>query len=219
MAIGGSEANRRIRYVAQKTRLADNKNDLRAIPLTKIESFPKWGADILIAPLSVICRGHNIVNRNGESAISSIWVLVRPLPPTDDIARALAHVSYEANLAAPSGDTVTARMDKSRRHAEGCLHEFFRGAGPFSFMPPKLRHALLCDVLVELVQLAGRCRRGGTDVGFHLVDGAFTDDDLGWKKLMREAFKTRGKTGVRAKMERTHGAFTHALKLFAQKQD
>ncbi len=191
-AMGGSEdANRRIRYLVRGSELRRDRPDIRAIPSREIESFGASEADVLIAPLGVVARGHNIVvpGSSGRSALASVFVLVRPVPPTDDVARALAHVSYEANRTNHPGLTVTAAMDAERRHAEQCLRQFRRGAGPFGNMPAELRNAVLCDVLVDLAQLAGRCRRGGTDVRLFLVDGAFHDDHVGWRRLIYEAFE------------------------------
>jgi len=221
-AMGGSaDANRRIWYVVCASEVGRDPLDVRAIPPREIKSFGASEADVLIAPLSVVARGHNIVfpGAQGRSAIASIFVLVRPVPPTDDVARAIAHMSYETNQAAPAGDTVTARMHAERRHAEKCLREFFQGAVKFGDMPPKLRHAVLCDVLVEMAQLAGRCRRGGTDVRLYLVDGAFHDDHVGWKWLVQEAFQKWKKAGDLAGMERLHRAFLHGMAVFAGWKD
>jgi len=221
-AMGGSaNANRRIWYAVRASEVGRDPLDVRAIPPREIKSFGASEADVLIAPLGVIARGHNIVppDSNGRSAIASVFVLVRPVPPTDDVARALAHVSYEANRTTHSGATVAAAMDAERRHAEQCLRQFCRGAGPFGSMPAELRHGVLCDVLVDLAQLAGRCRRGGTDVGLYLVDGAFHDDHVGWERLVREAFQKWKSAGELTEMKRLHRAFLHGMALFAGWED
>ena len=121
-AMGGSEeANRRIRYVAPAIEVARDKLGVRAIPRQEIKKFGELDADVLIAPLKVVARCHNIVfpGTGGKSAIASIFVLVRPVPPTDDVRRAIAHVSYKANRATPNGDPVSAQIEGERRRAEG----------------------------------------------------------------------------------------------------
>ncbi len=165
----------------------------------------------------MVARCHNIVlpGSGGKSAIASIFVLVRPVPPTDNVRQAIAYVSYKANLRALVGDTVTTRMEKERRYTEKCFHEFFKGVGKFSEMPSQLRHAVFCDVLVDLEQLAGRCRRGGTDVGIWLVDGAFHGGPVGWRKLIKQTFQKWEKAGQLTEMMRLHRSFLEALADFA----
>ncbi len=48
--------------------------------------FDKAEEKILIAPASVICRGYNILDKNANSAIRSIFFLVRPMSVPDDIS-------------------------------------------------------------------------------------------------------------------------------------
>lgn len=215
-AMGGSfEANRRLRYVSRED-AGEARLDGRAISPRDIEAFPKTLADILIAPLPVVARAHNIVvpGSTGKSAIASIFVLVRPVPP-DDAARLLAHVSYETSRSSCVNALPRQAMESERRYAEKCLNEIRRQSGPFSAMPSHLRHAVLCDVMVELAQLAGRCRRGGTDVRLYLVDAAFQDENVGWDGLVRDAFARWEYDGDLPQMELIHRAFLNGLKRFA----
>lgn len=217
-AIGGAaEANRRIRYVVPRGDARRGAPHVQALALRDIESFGAMGADILTAPLSVIARGHNIVapDSNGRSAIASIFVLVRPVPPAEDAGRVLAHVSYGANRITGRSAAVALALDQERAEAERRLHEFRRGIGPFGLMPRELRHTVLCDVLVDLAQLAGRCRRGGTEVQMYLVDGAFHDDQVGWPQLIADAFAQWASDGELARMLRMHRALLSGLARFA----
>ena len=86
-------------------------------------------------------------------------------------------------------------------------------------MPADLRHTVLCDVLVDLAQLAGRCRRGGTDVRLLLVDGAFHDEQVGWDRLIADVFATWKTAGVLPRMMLMHRSFLSALGRFAGVQE
>lgn len=210
----GSAGESRVRIVNR-----DRSGDIgsQVILPREIESFGFLSADILVAPLKVVCRGHNILQPGGSSAsaIASIFVLVRPVPPTDTPARALAHVSYDAaRTTVPSsrpGDAVAAM----RRRAEHQLKHIQQNAGPFGQLPADLRHHVLCDVLVDLAQLAGRARRGGTDVRVYLVDGAFQGDQVGWRRLVSEAFERWTSDEVLQEMSVMHSAYLSALKKYA----
>lgn len=214
-----TEADRRLRYVVPSGEAGCDKDDLRAIPPRDIEKFGMSDADVLIAPLSVVARGHNIVQgeqgERGKSAIASVFVLVRPVPPVEDAARMLAHVSYEMSTGIVPQARLAEALRAERRRAEQRLFQIRCGVGPFSTMPVDLKHAILCDVLVDLAQLAGRCRRGGTDVRLYLVDGAFHDDQVGWRHLIQQSFEIWKREGDLPRMMRMHQAFLRGLAQFA----
>jgi hypothetical protein len=85
-------------------------------------------------------------------------------------------------------------------------------------MDRQLRQELVCDVLVELEQLIGRARRGGTPVDLHFVDAAFDDEIAPWPELVREVFEYWREHGWFDEMLRLHGAFITALQEYAGMQ-
>lgn len=210
----GATGESRVRII-NRERTGDM--DSQVLLPREIESFGSLSADILVAPLKVVCRGHNILQPGGSSAsaIASIFVLVRPVPPTDTPARALAHVSYDAARTPTSSSRPGDAVAAMRRRAEHQLRHIQQNAGPFGQLPADLRHHVLCDVLVDLAQLAGRARRGGTDVRVYLVDGAFQGDQVGWRRLVAEAFERWTQDGVVKDMSVMHGAYLSALKAYA----
>lgn len=208
-----NEARRRIRVITQKK---SSSEPFQTMLRSELEAFGSCGADILIAPLAVVARGHNIIQPGTvHSAIASIFVLVRPVPPCDDVQRVLAHLSYDARKRFPATDCPGDSLRKERLRAEGQLRFLHQSAGPFSRLPEDLRHHVLCDVLVDIAQLAGRARRGGTSVNVFLVDAAFHDEHVGWDKLLRDSFGRWAADGTLPVMTRLHGAFLGALRRFA----
>ena len=81
----------------------------------------------------------------------------------------------------------------------------------FSRMAPELRRELVCDVLVDLAQLAGRARRGHTTVDLVFVDGAFQDGQAPWRDLVKDVLSWWQERGCLPEMTRLHGALVHAL--------
>ena len=69
--------------------------------------------------------------------------------------------------------------------------------------------------LVDLEQLLGRARRGGTPVRLYLVDGAFHGDQVGWPKLIPKVFKVWKDEKSLEQMFSLHGAFLAALHRYA----
>jgi len=177
------------------------------------------GADILVAPLSVVARGHNILQPGtAKSAIGSIFVLVRPVPPAESATRALAYVSYEATHA-PVQNHVGSAITALRQRAERHLRYVQSRTGPFSSLPPDLRHHIVCDVLNDLEQLTGRARRGGTDVRVYLVDAAFHEGAITWKLLLKYTFARWREDGALEEMLTLHRSFLSALRRFAGELD
>ena len=202
-----------------KAVLSDQHDDgaLPALRRRHIESFPGTQASVLIAPLSVIARGYNIIqpgDPEGKSALGAIYVLVRPVPPLGEAARLLAHISYGINRSAlPSA--VGEAIDAERRRAEARRAEYQHGLGPFSRLDPSLRFHVVADVLVDLAQLAGRARRGRTRADFVLVDGAFESDRSSWRDVVVEVFQQWHKAGKLEEMVHLHGSFVRALAAYA----
>ena len=58
-----------------------------------VATFAETGAEVLVAPLLAIERGHNILNDEGTAAIGSVFFLARPHPRPDDIGLAIQAVN------------------------------------------------------------------------------------------------------------------------------
>lgn len=111
-----------------------------------------------------------------QSAIDSIWVCVRPVKLIDDPSALVAHTGAHARLGrqphAQAAEELAARHQLAADHLE-----YINRANPaFSRLPKDVRVAIFADVLADLIQLAGRARRGGTNTTLFLVDNAFHPD-------------------------------------------
>jgi hypothetical protein len=182
-----------------------------------IERFPETEADVLVAPLKVVARRHNIVDVAGKSALGAIYLMVRPVPPVGDVTSLLAYTNYGVAQTA-AGDGVEERLDDIRRRAEARRRAFQANATYLSRMKPEVRHHLMANLLVELLQLAGRARRGGTRADVHLVDGAFWTGQLTWPDIVSELLGWWKREGEYEKMEDLHGSLVYALEDLADRQ-
>ena len=183
-----------------------------------IEQFPETEAGVLVAPLKVVARRHNIVDAGGHSALGAIYLMVRPVPPAGDVTSLLAYTNYGvAQASAVNG--VKERLDDVRRRAEARRHAFQANATYLSRMKPEVRHHLMANLLVELLQLAGRARRGGTHADVHLVDGAFWTGQLTWPDIVAELLDWWRREGEYQQMKDLHGSLVYALEDLADRQD
>lgn len=144
-------------------------------------------SDVLFAPLSRVSRGLNLVIADGRAAISSIWLSIRPVPLVDEPARLLAHAGAHARHAVPPGEDFATTLARRRSEADRHLRSVLNSRPEFSCLPIQVRLDLTATVVVELIQLLGRARRGGTDAELNLVDGAFLGTQTGrsgWPSLI-----------------------------------
>jgi hypothetical protein len=172
---------------------------------------------VLLAPLSRVARGLNILVPGQQvSAISSIWVCMRPVAQVHEPAELFASVNSGAvDASRPSADPATA-LDAQRKAAVSRLHWILRSDRRFSLLPRTLKVEVVAGMLVDFIQLAGRARRGGTPVELFLVDGAFHDARLAsdLPSLMRYHFQSLAPE-ERAAMRRIYGGMLTALLDFA----
>ncbi|QKW12252.1 hypothetical protein [Verrucosispora sp. NA02020] len=147
-------------------------DDVLAIPASRLRTFPGTGRDVLISPFARVARGLNIVVGH-RSALDSIWVCVRPIKLIDEPSALVAHTGAHARRNRHPGEDPRKELDKRHRIAAKHLELINRSNPAFGRLPPDVRTAIFADVLADLIQLAGRARRGGTNTTLHLVDNAF----------------------------------------------
>ena len=147
----------------------------------QFETFARHsGVDVLLAPISRTARGLNIlIPGQQRSAISEIWICVRPVAQLSEPAEMFASVNAHALQQAAPGPDPAAVLAAQRGAAHQRLYRLLGSDPRFSLMPRDLKAEVVAGILVDFIQLAGRARRGRTDVDLYLVDNAFHDSRLG----------------------------------------
>ncbi|CAM3906221.1 hypothetical protein KIPE111705_30850 [Kibdelosporangium persicum] len=152
------------------------------VTIDELESLPHKhpGVKVCIAPLSLVARGLNIlVPGDQRSALASVWVCVRPPAQVTDSAEMFASVNaYALGKNEPSVDPVAVWVEQ-RKRAFFRLFHILTSDPRFSRLSRALKAEAVAGMLVEMIQLAGRARRGGTPVQLFLADGAFHDPKHG----------------------------------------
>lgn len=113
------------------------------LPRSLVERFGSMGErSVLVAPLQVVSRGHNILNEAGRAAISSIYFLHRPHPRPDDMSAVVGRLNrfaverYDLGLSRNTGDeTVPARMRRLRHAAARIVREGMDRRSGYSGLP------------------------------------------------------------------------------------
>ena len=215
--IGPNASYKRIRYLIPNQPESEIIHSNMAIRRDDLAKFASTGADILVACFSSISRGHNILQPNmPKSAIGSIFVLVRPVPQFNSPHLALAHVGYNIRKTVREIDSPRSALKWEQGRAHAQLRYYYNGVGPVKHLHNDLKMEYFCNAIVEMLQLAGRGRRGDTDVAVYLVDSAFDDEEASWKQFAKTTLLEWNKLGALQEMKSLHGALIHALESIAE---
>ncbi|SHN34756.1 hypothetical protein [Streptomyces yunnanensis] len=152
------------------------------ITVDQLEDLPRTHphVKVICAPLSLVARGLNILVPGTEnSALASVWVGLRPVADLHSPEAMYASINAAAISAACPGPDPARMLSIQRRAARRHLHTLLRSDPRFSRLPRYLKTEILAGILVDLIQLAGRARRGGTPVQLYLVDNSLLDTRLG----------------------------------------
>lgn len=166
---------------------------------------------ILVSALHPMARGHNIVNKDGLSAIGGVVICVRPLPASDSPENNLAHISYETWNRMRPEPSLQLVLHKERAIANSILNEIRTAPPAFGQQPANIRHYTVMNILVTLTQLIGRGRRGGTPVTCYFADAAFTNGRTPWAKLLSESVQRLKNEGSWSQFFLHHNGIASAI--------
>ncbi len=154
----------------------------RPLPRSLVERFGELDeCTVLVAPIQVIARGHNILNRHHVAAISSIYFLHRVHPRPDDLGPTIgrlnrfAQACFDHGVKASGDQETVAHRAQRIRHAANHIVRHGLEAGRLGYMrlPAEYKAQFAWDMLTPLWQTIGRGIRGGRPVFVGFVDNAF----------------------------------------------
>ncbi len=149
-----------------------------------VSAFGTMDAQILIAPLMSVERGHNILNDAGQAAIGSVLFLARPHPRPYDIGIAVQGINSWAmrlmangefdRLVASAPDLDTAGRSFRREARIRWKHLLTRRMA-WRELNDEDKVAFTWDRLVVMWQVIGRLVRGGVPARVVFVDSRFAE--------------------------------------------
>lgn len=151
------------------------------LPRSLVERFGALPErSVLVAPLQVISRGHNILNEARRAAVSAIYFLHRPHPRPDDMAPIVGRLNryaMERHLHGLSrrdeDERVPARMRRLRYAASAIVREGLERRVGYAGLPPHYKAQFAWDLLTPLWQTIGRGIRNGCPVTVGFLDRQF----------------------------------------------
>ncbi|MFC9863163.1 MULTISPECIES: pPIWI_RE_Z domain-containing protein [unclassified Streptomyces] len=159
----------------------DSDHHAQVLRRGDVEHLKDCGADILVAPLLAVERGHNILNDESVAAIGTVYFLARPNPHPDDLALAVHAINDwivramgDGTFATwvRSGATVEEGADEVRRQARSRWYQVLQRSMAWSRLGDD-REQVTWDMLVLMWQVIGRLVRGGVPARVVFVDAAF----------------------------------------------
>lgn len=159
----------------------DGGHRARVLRRGDVEHLKDCRADILVAPLLAVERGHNILNDEAEAAIGTVYFLARPNPRPDDLSLAVNAIndwivravdSGEFDAWVRSGTTVDDGAEEVRRRARRRWYQVLQRSMAWSRLGDD-RAQVTWDMLVLIWQVIGRLVRGGVPARVVFVDSAF----------------------------------------------
>ena len=171
--------------------------DSRSRPLKRsdIEAFAQMNGQVLVAPLSAIGRGFNILNRHRKAAFGAVYFLTRPYPHPHDTQLIAQELSRRATdwvqdpaFSAWEEDGVTQRAEALRRIAISYWRSveqrsYYRtliddderesNEETFGAFP---RKDLAATTVGLIIQAAGRLLRGGVPFKGYFIDAAWAPE-------------------------------------------
>ncbi|MEV5883822.1 hypothetical protein AB0L74_14055 [Streptomyces sp. NPDC052020] len=176
-----------LRLVSDDEDVEDDGHDgdghhARVLRRGDVEHLKDCRADILVAPLLALERGHNILNDDDVAAIGTVYFLVRPNPHPEDLSLAVSAINDWIVRAQESGEfarwmrggaTVEDGAEAVRRKARSRWYQVLRRSMAWSRLGDD-REQVTWDMLVLMWQVIGRLVRGGVPARVVFVDSAFT---------------------------------------------
>ncbi|MDV2858654.1 hypothetical protein [Oceanimonas sp. CAM02] len=153
----------------------------RPLPRSLIEQFGNTPEkSVLVAPVQVVSRGHNILNSANKAAISSIYFLHRPHPRPDDLSAvtgrlnrfAIAQINQSSEHLSKTAP-LAERARRMRNKATHIVRLSLDYRSQYSGLPATYKAQFAWNLLAPLWQTTGRGIRGGCPVFVGFVDERF----------------------------------------------
>ncbi|MFD0397897.1 hypothetical protein ACFVHI_07420 [Kitasatospora sp. NPDC127121] len=161
----------------------DDENHAPVLRRGDVETLSRTKAEILVAPLLAVERGHNILDVDKQhAAIGSVYFLARPNPRPDDLALAVHAINDWIVRAVGNGEfdgwvrsesTPGRGARKVRDQARSRWYAVLARSLAWSRLGDDDRHQVTWDLLVLIWQVIGRSVRGAVPTRVAFVDAAF----------------------------------------------
>jgi hypothetical protein len=187
---------------------APPRRRVRELPRSLVETFGEMPEkSLLVAPMVVVARGHNILNPHSKAAISSIYFLHRPHPRPEDLAPIIGRLNrfalerFDKGLKSVPGRPnlpLSVRARRMRHAATKIVRLSLDLRSGYAGLPAEYKAQFAWDMLTPLWQTIGRGIRNGCPVWVGFVDRQFApgsfdgQQDTGDSSVLVQAIEQLG---------------------------
>ena len=159
----------------------------RPLERSRVERFGEESCPaVLVAPIQVISRGHNILNRHGKAAISAIYFVHRPHHRPDDYMQVISRVNRAAQDIIENGvpgvakDASAASKVRAVRKRGRVIQREALGCARYGYgqLKPWQQEQFAWSTITTIWQAIGRGIRTGVPVYVGFVDSAFAPESF-----------------------------------------
>lgn len=166
------------------------------LPRGDVENIRETDAKIVVAPMSAIGRGYNILNANGYAAFGSVCFLIRPMPQPFNMQEIVIELNKHLLdlLKNPLNKKGALRLKKAYASAYDEMIDLHRESSRswvkaesrmgYQSLDDLSRIELASNTIGVIIQTCGRLLRGGVPFRAHFMDAkwaptsALKKDDL-----------------------------------------
>ncbi|MBV1759472.1 MAG: hypothetical protein KMY55_16835 [Dethiosulfatibacter sp.] len=162
-------------------RVLSNKKILSEdeINTSQIEEISSIGSvEVLVAPLSIISRGYNIIDQSCNSYFGSAFFMIRPYISPDDLTynyRILNSIISPIMADKSRTHTLNVAFSYVRKFAYGMLNQFNEKKF-WKHLDSDQRAILSWYTFIPIKQAVGRMQRNGCSCRVFYCDGSFAND-------------------------------------------
>lgn len=136
--------------------------------------------DVLLAPISAMNRGVNLLGSDKKAKYGTAYFLSRPYPPPDDISYILSYIhsivpNIKENIR-EKGLKGKEALFEFQRHCNGIFSRMYAKPSFWSSLDDFERSSLAWYLFVPIWQMIGRLVRGGVPARVVYIDKSFTSD-------------------------------------------
>jgi hypothetical protein len=167
---------------------ATPRKRVRELPRSLVESFGEMPEkSLLVAPMVVVARGHNILNHRSKAAISAIYFLHRPHPRPEDLAPIIGRLNrfalerFDKGLKSARNQPdlpLSVRARRMRHAATKIVRLSLDLRSGYGGLPAEYKAQFAWDMLTPLWQTIGRGIRNGCPVSVGFIDRQFAPESF-----------------------------------------
>lgn len=155
--------------------LNEDRND--SVSKDYIESLSTLNIDVCVVPLSIISRGYNILDDNGNSYFGSMFFMIRPYMVPGDFSSYIQILHYYLNKICEEIQNKNEKYSyKVNEFRKKCYVKFndILEMTYWKKLNPSEKEIMSWFMIVPIKQAIGRMQRNGNDCRVFFCDAAFS---------------------------------------------